>query len=294
MKNKKIIILILITIFVVFGYQFFLKNKIEDLFFDKKIKMQKEISSLKEQYYSLDGLLLTGEINKKEAENKTEDLEKKLELFISNYELGERIERYKNARNNFLFYENKTLDLNFKIMALKEILSLDDLVVIEEKFNNIVNYSWTKTESTEEIESMITSLEEEIYSLVKNKEIFNQFNNRINIMEIHKNTREKRWSFKNNMMVAGELLPLDKDLIIIEEKFNNTVGYSWTKAKNTEEIELMITSLEEEIRALIKKKGLTDEFNNRMNIIKIYQDFSERLTVLGELLADVEDAINEF
>jgi len=94
--------------------------------------------------------------------------------------------------------------------------------------------------------------------------------------------------------VAGELLPLDKDLIIIEEKFNNTVGYSWTKAKNTEEIELMITSLEEEIRALIKKKGLTDEFNNRMNIIKIYQDFSERLTVLGELLADVEDAINEF
>ena len=294
MKNKKIIILILITIFVVFGYQFFLKNKIEDLFFDKKIKMQKEISSLKEQYYALDGLLLTGEINKKEAENKTEDLEKKLELFISNYELGERIERYKNARNNFLFYENKTLDLNFKIMALKEILSLDDLVVIEEKFNNIVNYSWTKTESTEEIESMITSLEEEIYSLVKNKEIFNQFNNRINIMEIHKNTREKRWSFKNNMMVAGELLPLDKDLIIIEEKFNNTVGYSWTKAKNTEEIELMITSLEEEIRALIKKKGLTDEFNNRMNIIKIYQDFSERLTVLGELLADVEDAINEF
>jgi len=294
MKNKKIIILILITIFVVFGYQFFLKNKIEDLFFDKKIKMQKEISSLKEQYYALDGLLLTGEINKKEAEDKIEDLEKKLELFISNYELGERIERYKNARNNFLFYENKTLDLNFKIMALKEILSLDDLVVIEEKFNNIVNYSWTKTESTEEIESMITSLEEEIYSLVKNKEIFNQFNNRINIMEIHKNTREKRWSFKNNMMVAGELLPLDKDLIIIEEKFNNTVGYSWTKAKNTEEIELMITSLEEEIRALIKKKGLTDEFNNRMNIIKIYQDFSERLTVLGELLADVEDAINEF
>ena len=294
MKNKKIIILILITIFVVFGYQFFLKNKIEDLFFDKKIKMQKEISSLKEQYYSLDGLLLTGEINKKEAENKTEDLEKKLELFISNYELGERIERYKNARNNFLFYENKTLDLNFKIMALKEILSLDDLVVIEEKFNNIVNYSWTKTESTEEIESMIMGFEEEIYFLVKNKEIFNQFNNRINIMEIHKNTREKRWSFKNNMMVAGELLPLDKDLIIIEEKFNNTVGYSWTKAKNTEEIELMITSLEEEIRALIKKKGLTDEFNNRMNIIKIYQDFSERLTVLGELLADVEDAINEF